>query len=623
MKIIKLLKNPIFQLSLSLPLLILGIVLGALELELASLIVCIAALVISGADVAYSAVRGILRRDFLDEKFLMCIASIGALIIGEASEGVAVMVFFKLGEYFEHKAVGKARNSIKSLMKIRPDEACVLVNGEEILTDAEDVEVGSTIIIRAGERVPVDAQVSFGRADLDTSHLTGESLPRSVGEGDLIDSGSFVINGVLTCKTVREASDSAASRILDLVENASERKSREESFITVFARYYTPAVVAIALLLAVIPPIFSWLNWQESVYRALTFLVISCPCALVISVPMAFFGAIGGAAARGILYNGGNVFSPAAKISRVVFDKTGTLTKGEFKVSSVVPFGIGEDELTYLVASAEHTSNHPIAAALRKSSPCAIVPTDEREIAGQGVIATVDGKRVAVGNLSLMSSEGCAPTEMGDAGATKIFVAVDGEFRGYLTLSDTVKREAKGAISELGTLGVKDTVMLTGDREEVARAVADEVGINGIHARLLPEDKYNRLEAMIEESHGSVAYVGDGINDAPSLARADVGIAMGSLGSDSAIEAADIVIISDNLEKIPEAIRISRKTLLISWENIVFAISVKLLILVLGAFGIAGMWLSVFADVGVAVLAILNSMRTLSKGFANTKKVRN
>ena len=322
MKLLRLLKNPIFQLSVSLPLLLLGIVLGALEYGIASLCVCIAALVISGTDVLISAVRGIIRRDFLDEKFLMCIASTGALIIGEATEGVAVMVFFKLGEYFEHKAVGRARNSIRSLMEIRPDEACLLVDGEEQLTDAEDVPIGSTIIVRAGERIPIDSTVIRGSADIDTSHLTGESLPRAVSAGDAVESGSFVINGALTCKTEREASDSAASRILDLVENASEHKSREESFITTFARYYTPAVVAIALLLALIPPILSWLSWEESVYRALTFLVVSCPCALVISVPMAFFGAIGGAAARGILYKGGNVFSPTAKISTAVFAKS-------------------------------------------------------------------------------------------------------------------------------------------------------------------------------------------------------------------------------------------------------------------------------------------------------------
>ena len=621
MKLLKLFKNPIFQICVSLPLLLLGIVLGTLEYGTASLCVCIAALVISGTDVLFAAVRGIVRRDFLDEKFLMCIASIGALIIGEATEGVAVMVFFKLGEYFEHKAVGRARNSIRSLMEIRPDEACLIVDGEEQVTDAEDVPVGSTIIVRAGERIPIDSVVISGSADIDTSHLTGESLPRAVSSGDNVDSGSFVINGSLICKTEREASDSAASRILDLVENASERKSREESFISSFARYYTPSVVAIALLLAVIPPLFSLLNFEESVYRALTFLVISCPCALVISVPMAFFGAIGGAAARGILYKGGNVFSPTAKISTVVFDKTGTLTKGEFRVSSVQSVGIGEDELRYLVASAEQVSNHPIAMALRSVSDRVTAPTDGREIAGEGIVATVDGKRVAVGNLRLMSKECDTPPAVVDSCDTKILVSVDGVYCGSLSVADVVKDEAGAAVSELLSLGVEECHMLTGDREESAAPIAESVGIKSVHARLLPEDKYRLLEDMISKSRGKVAYVGDGINDAPSLARADVGIAMGSLGSDSAIEAADIVIISDNLEKIPEAIRISRKILLISKENIVFAISVKLLILLLGAIGIAGMWLSVFADVGVAVLAILNSMRTLSPRFAN-KKVR-
>jgi len=568
----------------------------------------IAALLISGYSVFLDAIRGILRRDFLDEKFLMLIASVGAMIVGEWSEGVAVMLFFLVGEFFEHKAVGKSRKSIRALMDIRPDTACVTTDGVEEILDADDVEVGSLIVIRQGERIPIDSVVVSGSADVDTSAITGESIPRAVGVGSRVDSGAVVINGSLTAKTLCPADESAASRILELVENANERKSRTENFITAFARVYTPIVVALAVCLAVLPSLIGITEWGDSVYRALIFLVISCPCALVISVPMAFFGGIGGAASKGILYKGGNTFSRLARADSFVFDKTGTLTNGEFSVSEVSPVGVSRDRLLYLAASAEHFSNHPVADCIKNASDKKSIPQNSRELAGKGISAYVDSSHVLVGNRLLLEEHSVSLPENVPVGS--VLVAENSAFIGYVKISDKVKSESYQSIKSLRALGAKRIVILSGDRCESAENVGKKVEADEVYSELLPEDKFKKLEEIIDSSDATV-YVGDGINDAPAIARADVGVAMGGIGSDSAIEAADVVIMSDNLEKLPTAVKIARKTVRISIENIVFALGVKGLILVLGALGIANMWLAVFADVGVAALAILNSMRTL------------
>lgn len=570
----------------------------------------IAALLAAGCMVFVDAVRGILRRDLLDEKFLMSIASIGAMILGEWREGVAVMLFFLVGETFEHYAVRRSRASIRSLMDICPDEACVLTDEGEEEMDAEDVEIGSIIVIRPGERVPIDSVVTEGSADVDTSSMTGESLPVSVGVGSELSSGFIVTNGLLYARTVREAGDSAAARILSLVENANESKSKEEGFITKFSRFYTPAVVIIALLVAIIPPIIGWNNLGESIKIALTFLVISCPCALVISVPMAFFGGIGGAASRGILFKGGNVFSKVARVDSVAFDKTGTITNGKFFVRDVITFGYTREQVLSLAASAEYASNHPIAECVKATSDIITPPCSVTEHAGYGVVAEFDENSCAVGNLKLMKKLSVDISRIEEEQEGALYVAIDGCLAGIIIISDSIKPESKDAIKQLRRLGVKHTAILSGDKEENVRRVAAEVGIDDANFSLSPEEKYTRLEAIIVDSK-STMYVGDGINDSPSLARADVGVAMGGVGQDSAIEAADMVIMTDNLSKLSEAVLIARKTINISWQNIIFALGVKGLILVLGLFGIANMWLAVFADVGVAVLAILNSMRAL------------
>lgn len=602
-RIKKLLKNELFGIAGGALFFIPALVLEWLKFDTGALVLYIFALIFAGIGVFLDAVRGILRRDLLDEKFLMTVASVGAMIIGEHSEGVAVMLFFLVGEYFEHRAVEKSRRSIKSLMEIKPDEATVIREGKEERLDAEDVEVGETIVIRPGERVPLDCEVLEGGSSVDTSALTGESLPRYVGVGDSLDSGVVVLDGLLTCRALRVADESRAARVLELVEYANERKAPEESFITKFSHYYTPAVVIAALLLAVIPPIFGLTSLQDSVYRALSFLVVSCPCALVISVPMAFFGGIGGAASRGILFKGGAVFSAVASAGTVAFDKTGTLTTGEFSAREIRAIGISEDELFAIVASVESGSNHPIARALSRLSQSRLPVTELTELSGRGVTATVDGARVGVGNAALMKELGVV-TENKTAGA--ILVARDGVLVGEIILADKEKPEAKETIINLRKLGITKTVMLTGDREENAAPVASTLGIDETRAELMPEDKF----AYIENAQ-DVIYVGDGINDAPALRMASVGVAMGRGGQDSAIEAADVVIMSDNLTRIPTSIKIARKTVGIAKQNIVFAIGVKLLILGLIALGFANMWLAVFADVGVAVLAILNAMRAL------------
>ena len=603
----KYIENPIVRIAVSAVLLVIAILLESFDIIIPSIIIYILALLAAGLDVFISAVRGIFRGDLLDEKFLMSIAAIGAMILGEYNEGVAVMLFFLIGETFEKTAVKKSRKSIKSLMEICPDEATLLVDGEEETVDAEDVEVGSLIIIRAGERVPLDCEIISGSTDIDTSSMTGESIPRSATVGDTLDSGVMVINGVITCKVLRPLTESAATRVLSLVENATENKSKEENFITKFSHYYTPIVVGLAVILAIIPPIFGWLTFPDSVKRALTFLVISCPCALVISVPMAFFGGIGAAASRGILYKGGNVFSKVAKLSTVAFDKTGTLTSGEFSITKIDPVSVSEDELLFLAASCEYGSNHPLAQAIKASANDIKIPDESREIPGEGVIATVEGAEIAVGNRKLMETLGI--TQLPEA---NVFVARDGEYIGSITLGDKIKTESKDAILRLKALGIKECLILSGDKSDNVENIKNELGLDSAYAELKPEEKYSRLEEIIAATEGSVGYVGDGINDAPTLARADVGFAMGAIGSDSAVEAADAVIMSDNLEKIAESVIIARKTISISWQNIILAIGIKVAVMILGAFGFANMWLAVFADVGVSVLAILNSMRALS-----------
>ena len=602
----RILRHELFRIITGLLFFIPGAVLSHLGYTYPSLALLILAFLVSGLPVLGGAVRGIIRGDLLDEKFLMSIASIGAFIIGEATEGVAVMIFFLVGEYFEHKAVRRSRRSIKELLDICPDTARVLVDGEEEEMDAEDVEVGSIIIVRPGERMPIDSRIISGACRLDTSSLTGESMPRDAGIGDEVDSGVIVLDGAIICVTIRDHSASRASVVLELVENARERKSREENFITKFSRVYTPTVTALAVLMAIIPWAFGIISWQDSVYRALSFLVVSCPCALVISVPMAFFGGIGAAASIGILYKGGNTFSPISKVESVVFDKTGTLTTGEFSIESVHSL-IDRAELLSLIASAEYNSNHPIARCLKSASDT-VTPADEiRDIPGRGIIAKVGENEIAVGNRHLMADVGAVC----DLDGYSVYAARDGEFIGAVLVRDTVKSEAHDSVSALRRLGVKHTYLLSGDRESEVVSVGEKLGIDKVYHSLMPEDKYTVLEKIIEESDGGVVYVGDGINDAPCLTRADVGIAMGERGSDSAIEAADAVITSDNLMRLADTVRIARKTLNVSKQNIVFAIGVKVLAMLLVATGIVGMWMAVFADVGVAVLAILNSMRTL------------
>ena len=606
-------KSEVFLIIFGASLFLASIIIEGLKYPVLATILYIITLFVCGFRVFIDAIRGILRLDFLDEKFLMSIASVGAMIIGEYTEGVAVMLFFLVGEYFEHKAVRRSRASIKALMDINPDEATVLRDGVEIRVDADEVEVGDTVIIRPGERVAVDCVVISGESDVDTSSMTGESVPISVSADSEIQSGVVVINGTLFCKALRPIDESAAMRVLSLVEDATERKSREESFITVFSRYYTPIVVILAVLMAAIPPIFNLLTFSDALYRALIFLVISCPCALVISVPMSFFGGIGAAASKGILFKGGNVFSKAARADAIAFDKTGTLTEGKLTVANVNAFNCDKDEVLLLAASAEYGSNHPIARALSIGRNAA-VPEKITEIAGKGVVAILKGEEIAVGNIALMNQFGINLKKEENG----VYVSKDGEHIGNILFSDITKAEASESVLELYRLGVKKSYILSGDRKEKVQTVADSVGIKKYTSEMSPEDKFTELEKIIEDSTSTI-FVGDGINDSPSLARADVGIAMGSLGSDSAIEAADVVIMSDNLKRIPEAIRIARKTIRIAKQNIVFAISVKLIVMILGAFSLADMWLAVFADVGVAVLAILNAMRILHFGRGRTE----
>lgn len=609
-KIKSIVSHPLAPVFSSMIVLIAALLLRPISFAIA-LCLFIAALSLVGWPVALDAVRGLLRRDLLDEKFLMCIASIGAMCIGEYTEAVAVMLFYSVGEYFQERAVKKARSSIRSLMEICPDTATVLTEEGEEEMDAEDVAVGATLLLRAGDRVPLDAKIIQGSADVDTSALTGESRLRSVTVSDSLDSGTVIVSGMLTAEALRPAEESAAARILSLVETASENKSKEENFITKFAVWYTPLVVGAALLLALVPPLFGLAPLVECVRRALLFLVVSCPCALVISVPMAFFGGIGGAASRGVLFKGGNVFSPLAKATHFVFDKTGTLTTGEFSVSRVIVYRGTEQELLAMAAAAEYGSNHPVAKALQNAAQAACRAENLHEYAGKGIVAEVGGRTVAVGNAKLMAECGITDCRITESGA--ILVACDGLLFGEIHLCDTLKPEAKSALSDLRALGIKELHMLTGDADIAAKTVADALSLNAYSASLRPEDKYKALEVLLANPKNRVAYVGDGINDSPSLARADVGIAMGRAGTDSAMEASDVVIMSDVLSRLPDAVRIAKKTVRIAKQNIAFALAVKLGVLILGALGFVGMWWGVFADVGVAVIAILNAMRTLRK----------
>lgn len=578
----------------------------------------LASFIIIGGDVVLKAVKNILKGQVFDENFLMSIATIGAFIIGECPEGVAVMLFYQVGELFQTYAVDKSRKSIASLMDIRPDYANVVRDGQTQKVDPDEVQIGETIIIRAGEKIPLDAVVIEGNSMVDTKALTGESVPREVTvDGELL-SGCININGLLTARVTKEFGESTVSKILDLVENASSKKSNSENFITKFARYYTPVVVILATLLAILPPlIIPGATFSEWVYRALTFLVISCPCALVISVPMSFFGGIGAASLNGVLIKGSNYLEALAQTETIVFDKTGTLTKGVFKVQEIVPQGISSDKLLELTAYAENYSNHPISISLKDSYGKEInnnLITEVEEIAGHGVIATVDGKQIAAGNDKMLSRFNIPTQSVGDAVGTIIHVVIDGEYRGYIVIADEVKEDSAKAIQLLKKENVKQTVMLTGDAKAIGEKVAKELGLDQVFTQLLPGDKVDKVEELMKHksAKGKLVFVGDGINDAPVLARADLGIAMGGLGSDAAIEAADIVIMTDEPSKISTAMKISRKTLGIVRQNIIFSLAVKLVVLILGALGIATMWAAVFADVGVSVIAILNAIRILS-----------
>ncbi|WP_306468379.1 heavy metal translocating P-type ATPase [Facklamia hominis] len=573
--------------------------------------------IVVGGDVLKRAVKNMNRGQVFDENFLMSVATIGAMLIGEFPEAVAVMLFYQVGELFQSYAVGKSRNSIASLMEIRPDYANVKKGDEIIKVDPDEVQIGDIIVITAGEKIPLDGKVIDGSSMLDTSALTGESVPREVEVGSDILSGSININGVITAEVTKEFEESTVSKILDLVENASSKKSNSEQFITKFARYYTPAVVIMAVLLAVIPPLMiKGATFSDWIYRALAFLVVSCPCALVISIPLSFFGGIGGASKEGILVKGSNYLEALSQTEIAVFDKTGTLTKGVFNVQEIHPQGVSKEELLELTAYAESYSNHPISLSLKEAYGKDIDHqriSDVEELSGHGVTATVDGQKVIAGNIKLMKMMDI-PYFEGELIGTVVHVAVDNKYIGYIVIADELKPDAKQAIRELKDADIKQLVMLTGDNQSVGTKVAKELGLDQVYSELLPADKVEKLEELITQKsqNGKLAFVGDGINDAPVLARADIGIAMGGLGSDAAIEAADIVIMTDEPSKIATAINISKKTLKIANQNIVVAIGIKILVLILSALGITTMWSAIFADVGVTILAVLNAFRALN-----------
>lgn len=587
---------------------------------------------IIGYDILWKAFKGVKNRQPFDESLLMAIATLGAIILavyedGDYTEAIGVMLFYQIGEWFQSYAVGKSRRNISELMDIRPDYANVeRENGQLEAVDPDEVEVGTIIVVKPGEKIPIDGEVVEGSSTLNTSALTGESLPREVESGDEVISGCININGLLKIRTTKEFGESTVSKILDLVENASSRKSKAEDFISKFARVYTPAVVAAAIALALVPPFVRMgfmgvpADWDVWIYRALTFLVISCPCALVISIPLSFFAGIGGASKAGVLVKGSNYLETLSKVKTVVFDKTGTLTKGVFQVTAAHPQEMSEKELLHLAAHVERYSTHPIAASLRAAYPnesdsCRVEAVEE--IAGQGIRAQVNGNVVCVGNSKMMEAVGAEWYDCHrHAAGTVIHVSINGKYAGHVIISDVVKETSKAAIAALKSVGVARTVMLTGDAKEVADAVAKELGIDQVRSELLPADKVQNVEELLLENkgNGNLAFVGDGINDAPVLTRADIGIAMGAMGSDAAIEAADVVLMDDDPMKISQAIRISRKCLAIVNQNTWFSIGIKLVVLLLGAVGIANMWFAIFADVGVMILAVLNAMRALFAG---------
>ena len=574
-----------------------------------------------GYDILRKAFKGILNRQVFDENFLMAVATVGAILLGDYVEGTAVMLFYQIGELFQSYAVGKSRRNISELMDIRPDYANIEVDGEITQVDPDEVEIGTVIVVQPGEKVPIDGVVEQGKASLNTSALTGESKPREVQEGNEVISGCINMTGLLHIRTTKEFGESTVSKILDLVENSSSKKSRSENFITKFAKYYTPAVCYGALALAVLPPLVRMFamgldpSFGDWIYRALTFLVISCPCALVISIPLSFFAGLGGASHEGVLVKGSNYLETLAGVKCVVFDKTGTMTQGVFEVIGVHHSKLEEQKLLEYAAHAECHSTHPISKSLCKAYQGKIDQsrvTDVEEIGGNGIIAVVDGKKIAVGNSKLMRKIGVACQECHKVG-TVVHVAIDGEYSGHILIADVLKPNAKKAIEALHRAGIAHTVMLTGDDSRVAAQIAEELRISEVHSELLPGDKVTQLEALLDKqpAKSKLAFVGDGINDAPVLSRADIGIAMGALGSDAAIEAADVVLMDDDPLKISKAIRIARKCIRIVYENIYFAIGIKLLCLLLGAIGIANMWFAIFADVGVMVLAVLNAIRAL------------
>lgn len=587
---------------------------------------------IIGYDILWKAFKGVKNRQPFDESLLMAIATLGAIILavyedGDYTEAIGVMLFYQIGEWFQSYAVGKSRRNISELMDIRPDYANVeRENGQLEAVDPDEVEVGTIIVVKPGEKIPIDGEVVEGSSTLNTSALTGESLPREVESGDEVISGCININGLLKIRTTKEFGESTVSKILDLVENASSRKSKAEDFISKFARVYTPAVVAAAIALALVPPFVRMgfmgvpADWDVWIYRALTFLIISCPCALVISIPLSFFAGIGGASKAGVLVKGSNYLETLSKVKTVVFDKTGTLTKGVFQVTAAHPQEMSEKELLHLAAHVERYSTHPIAASLRAAYPnesdsCRVETVEE--IAGQGIRAHVNGNVVCVGNSKMMEAVGAEWYDCHrHAAGTVIHVSINGRYAGHVIISDVVKETSKAAIAALKSVGVARTVMLTGDAKEVADAVAKELGIDQVRSELLPADKVQNVEELLMENkgNGNLAFVGDGINDAPVLTRADIGIAMGAMGSDAAIEAADVVLMDDDPMKISQAIRISRKCLSIVNQNTWFSIGIKLVVLLLGAVGIANMWFAIFADVGVMILAVLNAMRALFAG---------
>lgn len=583
--------------------------------EIISAILYIVAYLIIGFDILKKAIRNIFHGEIFDENFLMFIATGGAVLIKEFPEAIAVMLLYQIGERFQDIAVGKSRDAIKELVKIKPEVANVKRNGEIVQIKPEEIEIGEIIVVKPGEKVPLDGRVEKGTSMLDTKTITGESVPRKINEQELIYSGSINLNAVLEVRVAKKFEDSTVSKILELVEEATSKKAKTEKFITKFARYYTPIVCLLALVLAIIPPIILKQEFLDWVYRALVFLVISCPCALVISVPLGFFGGIGGASKKGILVKGSNYLENLAKARYVVFDKTGTITKGVFEIQKIVPIDISEEQLIRIAAHGERFSNHPVAVSIRRKYTGNYDDSeveDLEEISGKGIKAKIFSKETLIGNARLLIDNNIEFEEIDETG-TIIYVAINNEYKGYILIADMIKDEAKNAIVELKNEKIKETIMLTGDEIKIAEKIAKEVGVDNCKGDLLPDQKLENLEEIlkIKKDKERVIFIGDGINDSPCLARADIGIAMGGIGADSAIEAADVVIMTDELTKIVDAIHISKKAMRIVKQNIVFALTVKVLVLILGAVGIANMWLAVFADVGVSILAILNSMKTL------------